>query len=135
MKTALRAGLVAILATALAAPAGAATVKQVTNTCHAGAFTGELTLRYETTAGYHHPLGASTVSGPYIGGSGTQLLRISYSDGGPTHMVYSRTSPVTDGEHQETLPAGPAIPVTARGTASAKFDSGTASCTAAVPIS
>lgn len=135
MKTAVRAGLVAMLATVLAAPAQAATVKQVTSTCHSGGFAGTFTLRYETSGGYHRPLSAITTAGPYIGDVGTQLLRISYFDGITTHTIYSRVSPATNGEHSQTLPDGLAIPATARGTASMKFDNGTASCVATVPIS
>ncbi|WIX99502.1 hypothetical protein QRX60_36430 [Amycolatopsis mongoliensis] len=134
MKTVVRAGLVAMLATALAAPAQAATVKQVTSTCHAGEFGGTFTLRYDTSGGYHHPLGAITTAGPYIGDVGTESLRISYRDGLGTHAVYSRVSPATNGTHTETLPAGLAIPATARGTASTTFDNGTTSCVATVPI-
>lgn len=133
MKTVVRAGLVAMLATAaLAAPAGAATVKQVTSTCHAGAFGGTFTLRYETSGGYHHPIGSITTSGPYIGDSGTQSLRISYLDGLGTHTVYTRVGPATNGT--ASLPAGLAIPATARGTAATTFDNGTTSCVATVPI-
>lgn len=135
MKTVVRAGLVAVLATAaLAAPAQAATVKQVTSICHAGAFTGLFTLRYETSGGFHHPIGAYTTAGPYIGDVGTQSLKISYQDGLGTHTVYAHVSPATNGEHTETLPAGLAIPATARGTASTTFDNGAASCVATVPI-
>lgn len=122
----------AILITALATPAHAATVKQVTSTCHAGAFAGTFTLRYETTGGYHHPLGSYTTSGPYIGDSGTQTLRISYVDGLGTHAVYTWAGPATNGT--QSLPAGLAIPATARGTASMKFDNGSTPCTATVPI-
>ncbi len=132
MKTVVRAGLVAVLATALAAPVQAATVKQVTSTCHAGGFSGTFTLRYETSGGYHHPIGSITTSGPYIGDSGTQTLRISYSDGLGTHAVYTWTGPATNGT--QSYPTGLAIPATARGTASTKFDNGTTSCTATVPI-
>lgn len=132
MKTVVRAGLVAILATTLAAPAQAATVKQVTSTCHAGEFGGTFTLRYETSGGYHRPIGSITTSGPYIGDSGTQTLRISYTDGLGTHAVYSWTGPAANGT--QSLPSGLAIPATARGTASTKFDNGTTSCTATVPI-
>ncbi|WP_329046931.1 hypothetical protein OG738_33090 [Amycolatopsis sp. NBC_01488] len=134
MKTVVRAGLVAILVTALAVPAQAATVRQVTSTCHAGEFGGTFTLRYDTSGGYHHPLGVVTTAGPYIGDVGTQSLRISYSDGLGTHTVYTSVGPATNGEHTQTLPAGLAIPATARATASAKFDNGTASCVATVPI-
>ena len=132
MKTVVRAGLVAMLATALAAPAQAATVKQVTSICRTGGFSGTFTLRYETSGGYHHPIGSITTSGPYIGDVGTQSLRISYLDGLGTHTVYTRVSPATNGT--ESLPAGLTIPVTARGTASTTFDSGTTSCVATVPI-
>ncbi|MFJ7214578.1 hypothetical protein [Amycolatopsis sp. NPDC098790] len=134
MKTVVRAGLVAMLATALAAPAQAqaATIKQVTSTCRTGEFAGTFTLRYETSGGYHHPIGSITTSGPYIGDSGTQTLRISYIDGLGTHAVYTRVGPATNGT--QSLPAGLAIPATARGTASTKFDNGTTSCTATVPI-
>ncbi|MFJ9786511.1 hypothetical protein ACIRSS_43555 [Amycolatopsis sp. NPDC101161] len=126
--------LAATLITALAAPAQAqaATVKQVTNTCRAGDFAGTFTLRYETSGGYHRPLGSITTSGPYIGDSGTQTLRISYTDGLGTHAVYTRTGPATNGA--QSLPSGLAIPATARGTAATKFDNGTTSCTATVPI-
>jgi hypothetical protein len=132
MKTVVRAGLVAMLATALAAPAQAATVKQVTSICHAAAFSGTFTLRYETSGGYHHPLDSFTTSGPYIGDSGTQSLKISYSDGLGTHTLYTRVGPATNGT--ASLPAGLAIPATARGTASTTFDNGTTSCVATVPI-
>jgi hypothetical protein len=132
MKTVVRAGLVAILATALAAPAQAATVKQVTSTCRAGEFSGVFTLRYDTSGGYHHPIGSITTSGPYIGDTGTQSLRISYNDGLGTHTVYTRVGPATNGT--QSLPAGLAIPATARGTASTTFDNGTTSCVATVPI-
>ncbi len=132
MKTVVRAGLVAVLATALAAPVQAATVKQVTSTCNAGGFSGTFTLRYETSGGYHHPIGSITTSGPYIGDSGTQTLRISYSDGLGTHAVYSWTGPATNGT--QYFPTGLSIPATARGTASTKFDNGTTACTATVPI-
>ncbi|VVJ18819.1 Uncharacterised protein [Amycolatopsis camponoti] len=132
MKTVVRAGLVAMLATTLAARAQAATVKQVTSVCHAGGFSGTFTLRYETSGGYHHPLGSITTSGPYIGDSGTQSLRISYQDGLGTHTVYTRIGPATNGT--ASLPAGLAIPATARGTAATTFDNGTTSCVATVPI-
>ncbi|MEU0791732.1 hypothetical protein ABZ342_16815 [Amycolatopsis sp. NPDC005961] len=132
MKTVVRAGLVAMLATTLAAPAQAANVKQVTSVCHAAGFSGTFTLRYETSGGYHHPLGSITTSGPYIGDSGTQSLRISYQDGLGTHTVYTRIGPATNGT--ASLPAGLAIPATARGTAATTFDNGTTSCVATVPI-
>lgn len=134
MKTAIRAGLLAILATLLAAPAQAATVKQVTGTCHDGDFAGRFTLRYEVAAGSLRPIGVISAAGPYIGDSGTQLLRISYQQGPNTHTIYRRLSPATNGEHSETLPAGLAIPATTGGAAWMKFDNGTTSCTAAVVI-
>ncbi|MEV6872485.1 hypothetical protein [Amycolatopsis sp. NPDC051128] len=124
--------LAAILATVLASPAQAVTVKQVTSSCLDGGFAGRLTLRYETWGGFHHPLGAITASGPYIGDSGTQSLRISYRDGVSTHTVYSKTSSATAGEHSQTLPSRLNLPVTATAIASTKFDSGTASCVATV---
>jgi hypothetical protein len=133
MKTVVRAGLVAMLATAaLAAPAQAATVKQVTSTCHSGGLAGTFTLRYDTSGGYHHPLGSYTASGPYIGDSGTQSLKISYFDGLGTHTVYTRIGPATNGT--SSLPDGLAIPVTSRATAATTFDNGTTSCVATVPI-
>lgn len=132
MKTAVRAGLVAMLALALAAPAEAATIRQVTSTCKDGDFSGRFTLRYDTSGGVHKPLGVITVSGPYIGDVGTQSLRIAYQDVLGTHTVYTRVSPATNGEHNETLPTGLSMPTSARGTASMKFDSGTASCVATV---
>lgn len=133
MKTVVRAGLVAVLATAaLTAQAGAATVKQVTSICHSGGFSGTFTLRYETSGGYHHPIGSITTSGPYIGDSGTQSLRISYFDGLGTHTVYTRTGPASNGTM--ALPSGLAIPATSRGTAATTFDNGTTSCVATVPI-
>jgi hypothetical protein len=132
MKTVVSAGLAAILATALASPAQAAVVKQITSSCQDGGFAGRFTLRYETSGGFHHPLGATSASGPYIGDSGTQSLRISYRAGTTTQTVYSKTSPATEGEHSQTLPSGLNVPVTAAGTASMKFDSGTASCAATV---
>ncbi|MEU8639489.1 hypothetical protein AB0C38_45480 [Amycolatopsis sp. NPDC048633] len=132
MKTVVRAGLVAMLAMGVAAPAEAATVKQVTSICHAGTFSGTFTLRYETTGGYHHPLDAYTTSGPYIGDVGTQSLKISYSDGLGTHTVYSRIGPASNGP--ASLPSGLAIPATARGTASTTFDNGATFCVATVPI-
>jgi hypothetical protein len=134
MKTVVRAGLAAVLAvvTVLASPAEAATTKQVTSTCRDGDFTGRFTLRYETSAGYHRPIGSITTSGPYIGDSGTQSLRISYREGTATHTVYTRVGPATEGTR--SLPAGLAVPVTARGAASTTFDNGAASCTATVPI-
>jgi hypothetical protein len=119
-------------AAVLASPAEAATVKQVTSSCHDGGFGGTFTLRYETSGGHHHPIGAITTSGPYIGDAGTQLLRITYRDGLTTHTVYTHVGPATEGE--QALPAGLAVPTTARGSASTKFDKGTASCTATVPI-
>jgi len=134
MKTAVRAGLVAILATLLAAPAQAATIRQVTGTCHNGDFAGRFTLRYEVSDGYLRPIGVISSAGPYIGDSGTRVLRISYHDGLSTHMIYSHVSPATNGEHSETLPGGLAIPATAHAAASTKFDNGTTSCTAAVVI-
>lgn len=140
MKTAVRAGLTA-LALALAgttlpaAPADAATIKQVTSTCHDGDFGGTFTLRYETSGGYHRPIGAITTSGPYIGDSGTRLMRISYREGVTTRTIYTRSSAATNGEQAEAFPTGLTIPITARGTASTTFDSGTATCTATVPIS
>jgi hypothetical protein len=133
MKTVVSTGLVAMLAIALAAPAQAATVKQVTGGCHDGDFSGLFTLRYETSGGYHHPIGAITSSGPYIGDSGNLLLRIFYRDGFTTHTVYTRSIPTT-GSTSTTLPSGIDVPVTAVGSASTKFDNGTNSCVATVPI-
>ena len=135
MKTVVRAGFVAMLATAaLAAPAGAAPVKQVTSTCHAGEFSGMFTLRYETSGGFHRPLGAITTAGPYIGDVGTRSLKISYTDGLGTHAVYANVSPASNGTYTETLPSGLSIPATARGTASTTFGNGTQSCVATVLI-
>jgi hypothetical protein len=136
MKTAVLAGLVALTAAAVvAAPAQAATVKQVTSSCRSGDFGGTLTLRYETSGGSFHPIGAITTSGPYIGDSGgTLLLRIYYREGVSTHTVYTRSTPTT-GSTSETLPSGLSVPVTARGNASATFDNGVTSCVATVPIS
>lgn len=116
----------------LAPPADAATVKQVTSSCRSGDLTGLFTLRYETSGGYHRPLNTYTTSGPYIGDVSVQTLQITYRDELATHTVYARVGPASQGT--QSLPAGLAIPVTARGSASTKFDSGTASCTATVPI-
>lgn len=133
MKTVVRAGFVAVLATAaLAAPAQAATIKQVTSTCRSGEFSGLFTFRYDTSGGFHHPLGSYTTSGPYIGDVSTQSLKISYQDGSGSHTVYTRVGPASNGT--TSLPAGLAIPATARGTASTTFDNGTTSCVATVPI-
>ncbi|WP_410632359.1 hypothetical protein [Amycolatopsis sp. cmx-4-83] len=135
MKTAIRAGLVAALAgaTVLAAPAQAATITQKTAVCHSGDFGGSFTLRYETSGGYHHMLGATTSSGPYIGDAGNLLLRISYRDGFTTHTIYTRSVP-TSGTTSLTLPPGVDVPATALGTASTTFSNGTDSCIATVPI-
>jgi hypothetical protein len=139
MKTAaVRAGLAVMLAgaTALATPApgAAAATKEVTKLCAADGFGGSFTFRYTTSGGYHHPQSTRTSSGPYIGDSGVQLLRIYYHDGLSTHTVYTRTG-ATDGSAQsETLPTALAIPVTARGFATANFGDGTVSCTATVAI-
>ncbi|WP_410674349.1 hypothetical protein [Amycolatopsis sp. cmx-4-68] len=136
MKTAVLAGLLAITAAAAmpAAPAQAATVKQVTSSCRSGDFGGTFTLRYETSGGSYHPIGAITTSGPYIGDSGTLSLRIYYRVGATTHTVYTRSTPTT-GSTSETLPSGLDVPVTAHGSASATFDNGLTSCVATVPIS
>ncbi|MDQ7810247.1 hypothetical protein Q5425_41540 [Amycolatopsis sp. A133] len=136
MKTAVRAGLLAMLAgaTVLAAPAQAATIVQRTAVCHAGDFGGTFTLRYETVGGSHRMIGGYTTSGPYIGDvAGTVALRISYRSGSTTHTVYSQSS-ATTGSTTFTMPTTTTVPVTSVGTASAKFDNGTDSCTATVPI-
>ena len=56
MKTAVQAGLVALLAgaTVLVAPAQAATIVQRTAVCQNGDFRGSFTLRYEISGGSYH---------------------------------------------------------------------------------
>jgi hypothetical protein len=134
MKTAMSATLVAMLAgaVALAAPAQGAPVTALTSSCHDGDFTGKLTLRYTTSGGFHHAIGAVTAAGPYIGDSATKLLRITYHNGVTIETLYSRSTPLTEGEHVQTLPPGLDVPVNSRGTASETFVSGTASCVATV---
>ncbi|WP_410565419.1 hypothetical protein [Amycolatopsis sp. cmx-4-61] len=137
MKTAVQAGLVALLAgtTVLAAPAEAATTVQRTAACHADGYSGTFTLRYETDGGYHRMLGGYTTSGPYIGDvAGSVRLQISYRSGTTTRTVYSRSAPTT-GSTTFTMPSATTVPVTSAGTAAATFDNGTVSCTATVPIS
>ncbi|WP_370963015.1 hypothetical protein [Amycolatopsis sp. cg9] len=135
MKTAIRAGLAALVAgaTVLATPAQAATLTQKTGVCHSGDFGGSFTLKYETSGGFHHMVGATTSSGPYIGDAGNLLLRISYRDGFTTHTIYTRSVP-TSGSTSLTLPSGLDVPVTAVGNASTTFDNGTDSCVATVSI-
>ncbi|NBH10220.1 hypothetical protein [Amycolatopsis sp. SID8362] len=135
MKTAIRAALAALVAgtTVLAAPAQAATITQKTGVCSTGTFGGSFTLRYETSGGYHHMLGATTSSGPYIGDAGNLLLRIFYRDGFTTHTIYTRSIP-TSGTTSLTLPSGINVPVTAVGNASTTFANGTESCVATVSI-
>ncbi|MDX3194336.1 hypothetical protein PV458_38585 [Streptomyces sp. MN03-5084-2B] len=141
MKTAVQAGLVAVVA-ALGAgamqPAHAAdagTLVQRTAVCHNGDFRGTFTLRYETVGGDHRMLGGYTVSGPYIGNSAGQVqLRISYRSAATTHTVNSQSAETT-GNTAFTLPSGTTVPVASGGTASATFDNGANSCTATVPIS
>ncbi|WP_290062593.1 hypothetical protein [Amycolatopsis solani] len=135
MKTAIRAGLAAALASAtvLAAPAQAGTISQKTGVCTSGSFGGSFTLKYETSGGYHHMIGATTSSGPYIGDAGNLLLRISYRDGFTIHTIYTRSVP-TSGTTSLTLPSGLDVPVTAIGSAATTFSNGTDSCVATVPI-
>ncbi|WP_103354176.1 hypothetical protein [Amycolatopsis sp. CA-128772] len=137
MKTAVTAGLVALLAgvTVPAAPAQAATIVQRTAVCHAGAYSGTFTLRYDTSGGYHRIMNGYTTSGPYIGDAvGKVSLRISYRTGSTTHTVYTRSLPTT-GSTTFTTPTGTDVPATSVGSAAATFDNGTESCTATVPIS
>ncbi|MEU0529970.1 hypothetical protein [Amycolatopsis tolypomycina] len=137
MKTAVQAGLLAILAgaTVLAAPAQAATIVRRTATCQATGYSGTFTLQYDTVSGYHRIIGGYTSSGPYIGDAvGTVTLRISYRAGSTTHTVYSQSS-ATTGSTTFTTPSTTTVPTIYTGTASAKFDNGTVSCTATVPIS
>ncbi|WP_410586541.1 hypothetical protein [Amycolatopsis sp. lyj-23] len=136
MKTAVQVALVTLLAgaTVPAAPAEAAVAVQRTAVCHAGGYSGTLTLRYETDGGFHRMLGGYTTSGPYIGDvAGTVRLQISYRSGTTTQTVYSRSASTT-GSTTFTMPSATAVPVASAGTAAAKFDNGTASCTATVPI-
>jgi hypothetical protein len=134
MKTLVRAGLAAVLAaaTVLPSPAEASTGIQRTAFCSSGGLSGRLTLEYETSGGYHHPVGAYTASGPYIGDSGTLVLQIAYRQGATIHTIYTRSVP-TSGSTSFAM-SGLDVPVGSSGTASAKFDNGTASCTATVPI-
>ncbi|WP_206785983.1 hypothetical protein [Amycolatopsis sp. MtRt-6] len=137
MKTAVQAGLLALLAgtTVLVSPAQAATIVQRTAVCHATDYSGTFTLRYETVGGQHRIIGGYTASGPYIGdAAGTVALRISYRSGTTTTTVYSRTS-ATTGSTTFTTPTTTTVPTVYGGTASARFDNGTVSCTATVPIS
>ncbi|WP_410638764.1 hypothetical protein [Amycolatopsis sp. lyj-346] len=137
MKTAVKAGLVALVAgaTVLVAPAQAATIIQRTAICRAADYSGAFTLRYETVGGYHRIIGGYTTSGPYIGdATGKVALRISYRSGSTTTTVYSQTS-ATTGSTTFTTPTTTAVPTVYGGTAAATFDNGTVSCTATVPIS
>jgi hypothetical protein len=138
MKTAVQAGLVALLAgaTVLAAPAQAATIVQRTAVCHSGDFQGSFTLRYETSGGYYHLISAVTASGPYIGDSaGTVALRISYRSGTTVHSVYTRSVPTTTGSTSFAMPTGTDVPIRSFGSASTTFDNGVDSCVATVPLS
>jgi hypothetical protein len=137
MKTAVKAGLAAVLAgaTVLVTPAQAAAIVQRTAVCHSGGYSGTFTLRYDTSGGYHRVLGGYTTSGPYIGDvAGTVSLRISYRTGSATQTIYSRTSSTT-GSTTFATPSGTDVPVTASGSAAATFDNGTDSCVATVLIS
>ncbi len=137
MKTAVQAGLVALLAgaTVLVAPAQAATIVQRTAICKAGGFSGTFTLRYETDGTYHRIISGYTTSGPYIGDvAGKVSLRISYRSGPAEHTVYSQTS-ATTGTTTFTMPTTTTVPTVYGGTAAATFDNGTNTCTATVPIS
>jgi len=140
MKTAVQAGLVALGAllagtTVLVAPAQAATIVQRTAICRATDYSGTFTLRYETEGGNHRIIGGYTTSGPYIGDAkGTVALQISYRAGATVHTVYSRTT-ATTGSTTFTTPTTTTVPTMYSGMASAKFDNGTVSCTATVPIS
>lgn len=140
MKTGVQAGLLALgmsLAgvTAVATPAQAAPIVQRTAVCHADAFSGTLTLRYEAVGFDYRMVGGYTTSGPYIGDvAGRVALRISYRTGSTTHTVYSQSA-TTTGKTSFTIPAATTVPVTSSGTAAATFDNGTSSCTATVPIS
>ncbi|WP_410616430.1 hypothetical protein [Amycolatopsis sp. lyj-109] len=137
MKTAVQAGLLAVLAgaTVLVAPAQAATIIQRTALCKAAGFSGTLTLRYETAGFDYRMLGGYTTSGPYIGDvAGKVTLRISYRTGSTTHTVYSQSA-ATTGNTTFSMPTTTTVPTTSAGSAAATFDNGTASCTATVPIS
>ncbi|MEV4053221.1 hypothetical protein AB0J55_18700 [Amycolatopsis sp. NPDC049688] len=136
MKTAVQAGLAAVLAaaTVLVTPAQAATIVQRTAVCHSGGYSGTFTLRYDTSGGYHRIVNGYTTSGPYIGDvAGKVSLRISYRTGSTTQTVYSQSSPTT-GSTTFTMPSTTAVPVTSEGTAAATFDNGTESCVATVLI-
>ncbi|MEU4526448.1 hypothetical protein AB0F52_47960 [Amycolatopsis sp. NPDC024027] len=138
MKTAVQAGLVALGAllagTTVPATAEAATIQR-TASCHAGDFSGRLTLRYEAVGFDYRVVGGYTTSGPYIGDvAGKVSLRISYRSGSATHTVYSQSS-ATTGNTNFSLPTTTTVPATSMGTAAATFDNGSASCTAVVPIS
>lgn len=138
MKTAVQAGLVALLAgaTVLVAPAQAATIVQRTAVCHSGGFEGSFTLRYEISGGYYHLIGGTTTSGPYIGdAAGSVQLRISYRSGTTVRTVYTRSVPTTTGSTSFAMPSGTDVPVRSFGTASTTFDNGEASCVATVPLS
>ncbi|MET9001025.1 hypothetical protein [Amycolatopsis sp. Hca4] len=137
MKTAVQAGLVALLAgaTVLVAPAQAATIIQRSAICKADAFSGTLTLRYESVGFDFRIVGGYTTSGPYIGDvAGKVSLRISYRTGTTTHTVFSQTS-ATTGNTTFAVPTTTTVPASSAGTAAATFDNGTSSCTATVPIS
>jgi hypothetical protein len=137
MKTAVQAGLVALLAgaTVLVAPAQAATTTQRTAFCKAADFSGSFTLRYETNGSYHRLISGYTTSGPYIGDSaGTILLRISYRTGGTIHTIYTRSVPTSTGSTSFSMPSGTDVPVGSSGAASTTFDNGAASCVATVPL-
>ncbi|MEV6446657.1 hypothetical protein [Amycolatopsis sp. NPDC051716] len=139
MKTAVQAGLVALGAllagTTVPATAEAAATIQRTALCHAGDFSGRLTLRYESVGFDYRVVGGYTTSGPYIGDvAGKVSLRISYRSGSTTHTVYSQSSPTT-GNTNFAMPTTTTVPATSTGTAAATFDNGSASCTATVPIS
>ncbi|MEU5258843.1 hypothetical protein [Amycolatopsis sp. NPDC021455] len=137
MKTAVRAGLAALLAgaTVLVAPAQAATVVQRTAVCQDGDFRGSFTLRYEASGTSYHLIGGITTSGPYIGDSaGTIALRISYRSGTTVHTVYTRSVSTTTGSTTFAMPSGTDVPIRSFGTAATTFDNGVNSCVATVQL-
>ena len=137
MKTAVQAGLVALLAgtTVLVAPAEAATAVQRTAVCQDGDFRGSFTLRYEISGGYYHLISGITASGPYIGDSaGSIALRISYRSGTTVHSVYTRSVPTTTGNATFAMPTGTEVPIRSLGAAVATFGNGAASCVATVQL-
>lgn len=127
--------VVAVLAALVLVPEASAVGGRVSGSCASGSFKGEFTLAYEADETNYLPTVVRGGVGPYIGDSGTVVIRLSHVNATGEHVAYLKTKAgVPSGQSTFTIPRGTTLPKGSTSTASVTFSGGGSRCTAKAGI-